>query len=101
MIRITLPLPPSVNALYRNVAKRGRVKTERYNTWLQAAGWALKEQKPGKVEGPYCLWLYCGKPAADGPRYKALGNSMACNVMRWLGRRIDMVRSVNVLQEAA
>lgn len=62
MIRITLPLPPSTNALYRNVAKRGRVKTERYNTWLQAAGWALKEQKPGKVEGPYCLWLYCGKP---------------------------------------
>jgi DNA (cytosine-5)-methyltransferase 1 len=34
---------------------------------------------------------YRGKPAADGPRYKALGNSMACNVMRWLGTRIQMV----------
>jgi DNA (cytosine-5)-methyltransferase 1 len=35
-----------------------------------------------------------GKPASecpDGPRYKALGNSMACNVMRWLGTRIAMV----------
>jgi DNA (cytosine-5)-methyltransferase 1 len=32
-----------------------------------------------------------GKPASDGPRYKALGNSMAVNVMRWLGRRIDLV----------
>jgi len=34
------------------------------------------------------------KPAADcpdGPRYKALGNSMAVNVMRWIGRRIEMV----------
>jgi DNA (cytosine-5)-methyltransferase 1 len=30
-----------------------------------------------------------GKPAADGPRYKALGNSMCVNVMRWLGQRID------------
>lgn len=30
-----------------------------------------------------------GKPAADGPRYKALGNSMAVNVMVWLGRRIQ------------
>jgi DNA (cytosine-5)-methyltransferase 1 len=30
-----------------------------------------------------------GKPAADGPRYKALGNSMAVPVMAWLGRRID------------
>jgi len=29
----------------------------------------------------------------DGPRYKALGNSMAVNAMRWLGRRIEMVRA--------
>lgn len=28
---------------------------------------------------------------ADGPRYKALGNSMAVNVMRWIGHRIAMV----------
>ena len=27
----------------------------------------------------------------DGPRYKVLGNSMACNVMRWIGRRIELV----------
>ena len=32
--------------------------------------------------------------AADGPRYKALGNSMPVNVMRWLGVRIEMVRAV-------
>jgi DNA (cytosine-5)-methyltransferase 1 len=31
---------------------------------------------------------YKGKPAADGPRYKSIGNSMAVNVMRWLGVRI-------------
>ena len=32
-----------------------------------------------------------GKPAADcpdGPRYKAIGNSMAVPVMRWIGRKI-------------
>ncbi|WP_438979550.1 DNA cytosine methyltransferase [Polynucleobacter sp.] len=29
-----------------------------------------------------------GKPAADGSRYKALGNSMAVNVMAWIGGRI-------------
>jgi DNA (cytosine-5)-methyltransferase 1 len=28
------------------------------------------------------------KPAADGPRYKALGNSMAVPVLRWIGERI-------------
>jgi DNA (cytosine-5)-methyltransferase 1 len=32
-----------------------------------------------------------GGPTPDGPRYKALGNSMAVNVMRWIGRRIEMV----------
>ena len=26
--------------------------------------------------------------AADGPRYKAIGNSMAVPVMRWIGERI-------------
>lgn len=32
-----------------------------------------------------------GKPAADGPKYKALGNSKAVPVVRWIGRRIQMV----------
>jgi len=40
-----------------------------------------------------------GKPGApDGPRYKALGNSMAVNVMRWIGRRIEMVDRLEVLR---
>ena len=33
-----------------------------------------------------------GKPhAPDGPRYKALGNSMAVPVMRWIGQGIQLV----------
>lgn len=31
------------------------------------------------------------KPAADGPRYKSLGNSMAVPCMLWLGQRIQKV----------
>ena len=30
-----------------------------------------------------------GKSASDSPRYRAIGNSMAVNVMRWIGERID------------
>jgi DNA (cytosine-5)-methyltransferase 1 len=30
-----------------------------------------------------------GKLAADGPRYRALGNSMAVPVIRWIGRKIE------------
>jgi DNA (cytosine-5)-methyltransferase 1 len=32
--------------------------------------------------------------APDGPRYKALGNSMAVPVMRWIGERIQMVENM-------
>jgi DNA (cytosine-5)-methyltransferase 1 len=39
----------------------------------------------------YTLVEYRKKPAADGPRYRALGNSMAVPVMRWIGERIEMV----------
>tara|TARA_R100000951_G_scaffold90930_1_gene79262 strand:- start:2052 stop:2984 length:933 start_codon:yes stop_codon:yes gene_type:complete len=37
---------------------------------------------------------YRNKPAADGPRYKAMGNSMAVPVMRWIGERIQMVEDM-------
>jgi DNA (cytosine-5)-methyltransferase 1 len=42
----------------------------------------------------YTLITVRGKPAADGPRYKALGNSMAVPVMRWIGSRIALVDSL-------
>ena len=38
-----------------------------------------------------------GRPAEecpDGPRYKAIGNSMAVPVMRWLGERIAMADEI-------
>ena len=40
------------------------------------------------------------KPAADGPRYKALGNSWAVPNVRWIGQRIDAVALINKAQAA-
>ena len=40
----------------------------------------------------YAAIPWRGKPASecpDGPRYKALGNSWAVPVVRWIGERID------------
>lgn len=31
----------------------------------------------------------------DGPRFKAMGNSMSVDVMEWLGERIDLVESLS------
>ena len=42
---------------------------------------------------------YKGKPAEECPqthRYKALGNSMAVPVMKWIAERIDMVESLDL-----
>jgi site-specific DNA-cytosine methylase len=38
-----------------------------------------------------------GKQTPDGPRYKALGNSMAVPVMRWIGERINKLVALNNL----
>lgn len=35
-----------------------------------------------------------GKQTPDGPRYKALGNSMAVPVMAWIGKRIQEVENI-------
>ena len=50
------------------------------------------ERLQGFPDG-WTLIPYKGKSAdecPDGPRYKAIGNSMAVPVMRWIGERIDM-----------
>jgi DNA (cytosine-5)-methyltransferase 1 len=51
------------------------------------------ERLQGFPDG-YTDIVYRGKRACDGPRYKALGNSMAVNVMRWLGLRIHDVETM-------
>lgn len=50
------------------------------------------ERLQGFPDG-HTLIAWKGKPAEecpDGPRYKAIGNSMAVPVMRWIGRRIAL-----------
>jgi DNA (cytosine-5)-methyltransferase 1 len=42
----------------------------------------------------YTLVEYRSKLAADGPRYRSLGNSMAVPVMRWIGERIAAVDAI-------
>lgn len=61
------------------------------------AGFAVRRLLPEECEAlqgfprEYTNVPYRGKPAADGPRYKSLGNSMATNVISWIGLRIQAV----------
>lgn len=54
------------------------------------------ERLQGFPDG-YTLVPVAGKLAADGPRYKQLGNSWPVAVVNWIGQRID--RAVNNSQE--
>jgi DNA (cytosine-5)-methyltransferase 1 len=66
-------------------------------------GWAVRRLTPRECErlqgfpDGYTDIPWRGKDhAPDGLRYKALGNSMAVNVMRWIGMRIQHVSDLAV-----
>lgn len=74
------------------------------NTGMLATSFAVRRLTPSECEklqgfSPgYTRIPWRGKPAEecpDGPRYKAIGNSMAVPVMRWMGERIQMVEDLN------
>ena len=66
------------------------------------SGMAVRRLTPRECErlqgfpDDYTLVEYRGWLAADGPRYRALGNSMAVPVMRWIGERIAAVHVIVV-----
>lgn len=49
---LTLPIPPSVNDLWKNLKTGGRAETAIYRDWKGHAGWVLREQRPHHVPGP-------------------------------------------------
>jgi DNA (cytosine-5)-methyltransferase 1 len=65
-----------------------------------AVGMGVRRLTPRECErlqgfpDDYTLIEWRNKAAADGPRYKALGNSMAVPVMRWIGERIALADSM-------
>ena|SRR6185312_1386798 len=54
MIVLILPMPPSTNNMFVNGLK-GRFRSQKYDEWIQEAGWELKRQRPSKCLGPVSL----------------------------------------------
>ncbi len=69
----------------------------RRNEMNVAARYAVRRLTPRECErlqgfpDDYTLIEFKGKPASDGARYRAIGNSMAVPVVAWIGRRIGLV----------
>ena len=58
---IDLPLPPSINRLWRT--GRGRVfKSKRYAQWQRSVGWELLTQRRARISGPVTIVIAAGKP---------------------------------------
>jgi DNA (cytosine-5)-methyltransferase 1 len=75
----------------RNTGAGGETQNPAF---VVAATYAVRRLTPRECErlqgfpDDWTAIPYRGKPAADGPRYKAIGNSMAVPVMAWIGQRI-------------
>jgi DNA (cytosine-5)-methyltransferase 1 len=54
----------------------------------------LTPEECEKLQGFEPGYTKISAKTADGPRYRALGNSMAVPVMAWIGRRIQMVEEI-------
>lgn len=58
-VQVSIPCPPSVNSMYRNVTGKGRVKTVRYLTWARAAGNEVMAQTRQHIPGPVMIDITC------------------------------------------
>ena len=86
---------PSTNGVNPTLTRRTHASVA-----IQSAVRRLTPRECERLQGfpdDYTSIPYRNKPAEqcpDGPRYKALGNSMAVPVMRWIGERIKLVEQI-------
>lgn len=91
-------VPPSTNGLFANVAGKGRVSSERYRSWANAAGWDLKRQRITKFPGPVYITIAIGKLSATSDvsnRVKAVEDLLVEHGVIQ-GDSIKWVKGVNV-----
>lgn len=62
-MRLTIPYPPTTNTLFTNMrGGKTRIKTDRYRTWLRAAGNEILAQKREQISGSVSFTLTAAKP---------------------------------------
>lgn len=63
MVKIILPLPPSVNRLWRVSKTGGMFRSPQYEKWRKQAGWEVLAQAKGKkIRGRYKMTLLAVNP---------------------------------------
>lgn len=88
-IEFRLPAPPSTNNLYRNVSRKGRVKTAAYKAWCEYAGWDVKAQWNGvPIPGKFGCAIYL-PPGIDLDNCKAILDLLGPSTKHGLGVTAD------------
>jgi DNA (cytosine-5)-methyltransferase 1 len=106
LVPIAFDLQQITSSENRSTVKPGPAPTMAKQSQLHVITHAVRRLTPMECErlqgfpDSYTDVVYRGKQGADGNRYKALGNSMAVNVMRWLGERIQMVENTMMTEVA-
>jgi crossover junction endodeoxyribonuclease RusA len=93
-VMLSLPRPPSVNALWTR-GRDGSVHcTPRYSSWKRAAGNELNRQRPGRIAGPYCLHMTAGRSYRGdlGNLEKALSDLLQANGVVDNDRHAQVIR---------
>lgn len=95
---VCAPVAPTIGASGLPYSRPGneRVETEAL-CWKDMQVRRLTPLECERLQGfpdGYTDIEFKGKPAPDGARYKALGNSMAVPCMRWIGKRIQMMEAI-------
>jgi len=89
--------PANANADSMSAIGNDLSPTLKHDPMAVQRGMAVRRLTPTECERlqgfPDCYTNIKDK-CPDGPRYKALGNSMAVPVMKWIGERIQMVESI-------
>jgi crossover junction endodeoxyribonuclease RusA len=61
-MQLSLSYPPTVNNLYKNAGRKGRVKSDAYNSWLQEALLLLRAQRPVPHVGSFRATIVLTRP---------------------------------------
>lgn len=91
-------MPPTTNNLFVNVRGKGRIKSERYRTWLSAAGWDMKKYHNQRWNEPVHLTIALGKLRTNSDisnRIKALEDLLVTHKII-PGDSTEWVRAINI-----
>lgn len=61
VVRVEIPMPPSINMAWVNVPLKGRVRSPEYRRWHKLAYAELMLQQPGRVVGKFAALISIGR----------------------------------------